>query len=192
MTEAKQKSVGSVVRRPLLAAALAASAATAAPAPALAAIDMYLKLDNLAGESTNAAFPGWINVNEYQVGFDAGMLRRGPGAGGGAVGKASCSEFKITKRVDMASPALLLATMSGKHFQKADIEFLRTGDGAGVFLKYELQDVIVSSLGGSGARGDDNPTETLSLNFAKATIRYSPMTAKADFGDWITSTVNCP
>ena len=189
MTEAKQKFDASVVRRPLLAAALAAAAV--APAPAMAAFDAFLKLDDIVGESNVKLFPQWINLHDFEVGFNAGLTKRGA-AGGAGPGKPSCGEFKLTKRIDRASPPLLLATMSGKHFQKAEIHFRRSSESSEAFLKYELQNVMVSSLGESGGSGDDAPTESLSLNFTKATIMYSPMNVDGKPGEPVSATVSCP
>ena len=48
-----------------------------------------------------------------------------------------------------------------------------TDGGQAVFLKYEFTDVMVESIQWSGSTGgDDTPTESLSLAFAKVAINY--------------------
>ena len=173
MTEAKRKFTGSLMRRPLLAAALAASAAI--PAPAMAAYDVFLKLDNVTGESTSKGFEKWIHIDAYSSGFsNPGSTQVG---GGGGAGKVSCQDFGLSKQFDRSSIDLFKGVTTGKHFQKAEIDLVRTGrgdsPGGGVFLKYEMQDVLVTSLSDSGASGGDNtPDESFSLNFAKLTVTY--------------------
>jgi type VI protein secretion system component Hcp len=84
--------------------------------------------------------------------------------------------------------------MTGQRFQKGQIDFVKTGrDGAqSVFLKYELQDVIVSSVQDSGAEGGDStPTEGIALNTSKLTISYYPQNPDGKPGDPIVSSVNC-
>lgn len=173
MTEAKHKFTGSLMRRPLLAAALAASAVV--PAPAMAAFDMFLKLDSVIGESTSKGFEKWISIQAYSSGFsNSGTTHTG---GGGGAGKTNCQDFGLSKQFDRSSIDLFKGVTTGKHFQKAEIDFVRTGGGekagSGVFLKYELQDILVTSLSDSGASGGDNtPDESFSLNFGKITVTY--------------------
>jgi len=188
MTEANQKSAGSKVRRPLLAAALAASAVV--PAPAMAAFDIFLKLDNVVGEVNQKGHEKWIELFSYSSGFQ-GRTSKGDGA---SVGKSTCSAIAAAKAFDRASPPLITAVMTGQRFQKGQIDFVKTGrDGAqGVFLKYELQDVIVSSVQDSGAEGGDStPTEGIALNTSKLTISYYPQNADGRPGDPIVASVNC-
>jgi type VI secretion system Hcp family effector len=189
MSDANPKSVGSLVRRPLLAAALAAGAVASVPGTA-AAVDIFLRLDGVAGEVTQEKHKNWIKLDSYSVGFDSGGVRRTPG--GASAGKPACSVLEATKAFDSSSPLLMTAVMTGKQFQKAEIHFLRTGS-ADVFLKYELQDVILSSLGDSGG-SDGAPTESLSLNFGKATVRYYAQNKMGDVESTPTSTatVSCP
>jgi type VI secretion system Hcp family effector len=192
MSDANPKSVGSLVRRPLLAAALAAGAVASVPGTA-AAVDIFLLLDGVAGEVTQKGHEKWIKLDSYSVGFDSGGVRRTPG--GASAGKPACSVLEATKAFDSSSPLLMTAVMTGKQFQKAEIHFLRTGTdgGADVFLKYDLQDVILSSLGDSGG-SDGAPTESLSLNFGKAIVTYYGQNEKGGVSVTPTSTatVSCP
>jgi len=49
-----------------------------------------------------------------------------------------------------------------------------TSGGQAVFLKYVFTDVMVESVQWSGSSGgDDTPTESVSLAFAKCAITYS-------------------
>jgi type VI secretion system secreted protein Hcp len=189
MTEPKPKLAGSLVRRPLLAAALAASAVT--PAPAMAAYDIFMKMDNLVGEVTQKNYEKWIELFSYSAGFVA----KTGGVGGAAAGRASCSPFGLMKPVDRASPPLVAAVMAGQRFQKAEIDFVRTSGGrgpGGPFLKYLLQDVVVSSLQESGAEGGENtPDETLALTYSKITITYYPQNSDGSPGDAVVATANC-
>ena len=188
MTEANQKSAGSRVRRPLLAAALAASAVV--PAPAMAAFDIFLKLDNIVGEVNQKGHEKWIELFSYSSGFQ-GRTSKGDGA---SVGKSTCSAIAAAKAFDRASPPLITAVMTGQRFQKGQIDFVKAGgDGApSVFLKYELQDVIVSSVQDSGAEGSDSaPTEGIALNTSRMTISFYPQNADGKPGDPIVASVNC-
>ena len=191
MTEAKPKFTGSLMRRPLLAVALAASAVV--PAPAMAAYDIFLKLDNVAGESTSKGFDKWIRVEAYSLGFsNSGSTHSG---GGGGAGKTYCQDIGLSKAFDSSSTELFKGVTTGKHFQKAELDFVRTGgerNGNAPFLKYELQDVLVTSLtNGGGAGGDNVPDENLSLNFSKITVSYYAQDSKGATKLLNSATWNC-
>jgi type VI secretion system secreted protein Hcp len=193
MGEAKLKRSGLLVRRPLLAAALAASAVV--PAPAMAAYDMFLKLDNVVGESNAYKFTNWIQLYSYSSGFSVPAVSQGStGAGAGRViGRPTCAPLSAMKLFDSSSPPLLTAAMTGQRFQKAEIDFVRSGTESGQpFLKYELQNVMVSSLQDSGSVGGDTaPTESISLTFSGMTVTYYPQTEKGSSGAPIESSVSC-
>ena len=78
-----------------------------------------------------------------------GVKNSGSGSlgGGGGSGKATFEDFGLLKPVDALSPALLLATATGKHFTTATIEiFGDGGSGAPPILTWELKDVLVSGF----------------------------------------------
>jgi type VI secretion system secreted protein Hcp len=189
MTKGKPHSAGSLVRRPLLAAVLAASAVV--PAPAMAAVDIFLKLDTIDGESMHKGHFKWIELESYETGFDNGVRRTF--GGGGVAGKPVCSALGAVKQFDAASPKLMAAVMTGKHFQKAELHFARTGDAGEVFLKYELTDVALSSLGNAAvaSAAQTRPTESLSLNFSKASVTYYMQDEKGVLTPSVTESVDC-
>jgi len=89
----------------------------------------------------------------------------GTGGGGGA-GKAVFQPFKILKPIDAASPKLMLACASGKHYTKATIDIF--GDGgtkAPPILTWELSEVIVSSF--SFNTKHDELADAVQLSYAK-------------------------
>jgi type VI protein secretion system component Hcp len=60
-----------------------------------------------------------------------------------------------------------------------------------VFLKYELSDVIVSSLEEGGASGGGVPQEQIAMNFQAVKIAYSTQNADGQLGAPVTAAVNC-
>jgi type VI secretion system Hcp family effector len=176
----------------LLAAALAASAVV--PAPAMAAYNIYLKLDNVVGEVTGK-FDKWIELYSYSSGFSVPTTsQNAAGAGAGRAGRPTCAPLSAMKLIDSSSPPLLTAAMSGQLFSKAEIDFVPVGtESAQPFLKYELTNVMVSSLqdSGSAAAELNTPTESISLNFGGMKVTYYPPTEKGSSGSPIESSVNC-
>jgi type VI secretion system Hcp family effector len=113
-------------------------------------------------EGLNDASPS--EVFSVDIGV-TNITETGTGTGGGA-GKAAFQPFKILKPIDAASPKLMLACASGKHYPKAKIDIF--GDGgskAPPILTWELSEVIVSSF--SFSTKHDELADAVQLSFAK-------------------------
>lgn len=124
----------------LLAGALAAGAA----APA-AADDVFLKLDGVLGESTDARHKGEIDILSYTQAF-TGPFARGAAGTGAAAGKTICGPVTITKYVDVSSPDLILSVANGKHIPKAVFTFRRPGANQLEYYKVMLEDVVITEI----------------------------------------------
>jgi len=179
MSEPKQKFVGSRVHRPLLAAALAASAAVPAPAMA-AATDIFLKFTPaIAGTATDKNHAGQIQLRTFSAGVSNTPSSSG-GPGGGA-SKPVCAAVGATKGIDQATPPLWKAAFTGQHYQSAQIDVQKSGGGGPggslVFLKWELSDVVVASTEDSGSTNDFGE-ETIALRWSKVKVTYSMQNIK--------------
>lgn len=190
MTRTKPNSAGSLLRRPLLVAALAACALI--PAPAIAALDIFLKLTGIDGESTQAGYEKWIELESYDVGFDSGVVTR-HASGAIVTRKPGCSALGAVKGYDASSPHLMAAAMAGTHYTRVQIHVARQTDRRVVFLKYELQDVVVSSLSNIASiySSRNAPTESLALNFSSLTVTYYPQKADGSLDAAIVKAVDC-
>ena len=119
----------------------------------MAAVDYFLKLDGISGESKDAKHKGEIEVLSFSFG-ETNSGSGGPGGGGGA-GKVQMSDFSFTARTSKASPQLFLHCAQGKHLKQAILTVRKAGGSQQEYLKIKLNDILVSSyaLGGSeGAR----------------------------------------
>jgi type VI secretion system secreted protein Hcp len=144
------------------------------------AYDAFMKLDGIDGESTNDAHKGEIEI----LSFSWGLSQTGStavGSGGGA-GKASFQDLHFTTAVSKASPRLFKACATGEHIKKASLSFLKSENSRDVFLKIDLEDVLVSSHNSAGAQGDQ-PVDEVGLNFAVIQFSYWPQNADGRIGD---------
>jgi type VI secretion system secreted protein Hcp len=135
---------------------------------ASAAMNAYLKLEGVPGESRQAGHSGSIEVLSWSWGASRASI--GSATGGAGAGKVSVQDIHITKTVDSTSPLLMQACASGKHFPTVVLEQTLPG---GRSEKIILQDVLISSAQKAGTGGEENPTESITLNFAKISISYS-------------------
>lgn len=127
---------------------------------------IFLKLDNITGESQAKGFEKQIEIMSYshnvamQVTNDVSNTER-------TSGRAHVGEFSLTKFVDLATPVLNEYCCSGKVIPTAVLTLCRNDNGNMLpFIVYTLSNVIISHLSVSGGSGG-KPVETLSLNFTK-------------------------
>ena len=98
--------------------------------------------------------------------------------GGGGAGKANVQDFSFTKFIDVTSPKLFLAVVTGKHIPKATITF--TGRRGQPAIVYELSEVLVTSISEGESAAEDRPTENVTLNFAKIKFTVDGEVAEFD------------
>jgi type VI secretion system secreted protein Hcp len=140
------------------------------------AYDAFLKVDGIAGEATAKKFEGAIDIYSFSLGASNPVTTVGSGFG---AGKVSLSSFNLMKKTEKASAPLFNACCSGQHIAKASVHLRKAGGEQTEFLTYTFGDVMVESIQWSGSSGgDDTPTESVSLAFAKIEIKYMPQDAK--------------
>lgn len=139
------------------------------------AVDMFLKIDGVAGESSDAKHKGEIDILAWSWGMtQSGSMHVGTGGGSG---KVSVQDIHITKRVDKATPVLLNYCCTGKHFKEVTLSVNKAGGDKLEYLKMEMKDVLISSYSTGGSPHDDAVHESLSLNFAQYKVIYTPQKA---------------
>lgn len=141
------------------------------------AVDFFLRIDGIEGESTDSKHKGEIDVMSWSWGAsNTGMAGVGGGAG---AGKATIQDLHFTTKLSKASPRLFLACASGQHLKQAKLSAVKAGAKQAEFLTITLNEVLVTSYqtGGSEA-ADIVPMDQVSLNFAK--LKYEYRAQKAD------------
>lgn len=136
------------------------------------AVDMFLKLGDIKGESSDSKHKGEIDVLAWSWGVSQSGTTHS-GTGGGA-GKANVQDLSVTKYVDKGSPTLLLNCCTGKHIKTALLTVRKAGDTPLEYLKITLDDILITSVSTGGSGGEDRLTENLALNFAKFKVEYTP------------------
>jgi type VI secretion system secreted protein Hcp len=133
------------------------------------AVDMFLKLDGIKGESQDHKHKDEIQIASWSWGLSqTGAMGQG---GGGGAGKVSVHDISITKSVDKASAALMLHCCNGKHIPNGLVTVRKAGDKPLEYFKMKLTDIIISGVQNAG-HGGDILSENVTLNFAKFHIEY--------------------
>lgn len=138
------------------------------------AMDSYLQIDGVRGESADSKHDGWIECESISWSITQPRSATASTGGGHTAERAELSEITFVKLADLASPVLAQLCAAGKTIPRAKFEFMRA-DGQGERVKYyeiELENVLIGHVAPSLARGRFM-TETVALKFSKVKWKYS-------------------
>jgi type VI secretion system secreted protein Hcp len=138
------------------------------------AIDVYLQIDGIKGESADDKHKDWIECKSVEWGVKQPRSATASTGGGHTAERCEHTEITVTKLADLATPLLLQTCSSGKTIPKAKLEFMRA-DGQGERVKYfeiELENVLIGEVTPSVKQGDIL-SEELGLKFSKIKWKYT-------------------
>ena len=136
------------------------------------AVDMFLKLDDIKGESRDSKHKDEVDVLAWSWGLSqSGTTHMG---GGGGAGKVNVQDLSLTKYVDKSTPNLIMATCNGKHYKEALLTVRKAGDKPLEYIKVTMKEVLISSVSTGGSGGEDRLTENVTLNFGWFKVEYTP------------------
>jgi len=137
------------------------------------AIDAYLHIDGIKGESTDDKHKSWLEVFKVTGSVHQPRAAAVSTAGGMTTGRAALSDITFEKLADVASPILHQHSAMGKTIPKAVFEFMRAdGDGKPIcYYRLTLDNVMISGVTfNSGAGGTIN--EMVHLAYSKIKWEY--------------------
>jgi type VI secretion system secreted protein Hcp len=141
--------------------------------------DMFLKIKGakagpIKGEANDQKHKDEIDVLSWSWGMQA---QRSLGDGQ-ATGKASLADLKVTKKVDKASTALMVALRTNEPVE-ATLTIRKSGDDQLEYLTIKIEDGRVTSLviGAGDESGGADLLERISFSFNKITVEYTPQGA---------------
>jgi type VI secretion system secreted protein Hcp len=97
------------------------------------------------------------------------------GSGGAGAGKVAFNDLTLTHALDKASPLLMKACATGQHIKEGTLTARKAGRGQQEYLIIKMSDILVTSVQSSG--GGEQPTESVSLQFGKVDLAYTPQKA---------------
>ena len=140
----------------------------------MAAVDYFLKIEGIKGESHNSKHKDEIDVQSFSWGVSQTRARAG---GGGGAGKVQFQDFHFANLVSKASPSLFLKCASGQHIKQAVFvgEAVNPkGEVASPFFKYTFTDVLISSYSEAGQDTEGTVQDAASFAFASFKAETTP------------------
>jgi type VI secretion system secreted protein Hcp len=119
------------------------------------AVDAYLQIEGIKGESADEKHKDWIEVSHVTSGIHQPRAEAISTAGGHTAGKADLSNITFKKMADLSSPILKQHCAMGKTLPRAKFEFMRA-DGNGnpiCYYKIELENIMISGMSSDSGEG---------------------------------------
>ncbi len=137
------------------------------------ASDMFIKIDDIKGESQDKEHKDSIDVLAWSWGMSqSGTMHAGGGGGGG---KVSIQDLSYTQWVDKSTPPLMKHCSNGAQFKEAKLTVRKAGGEKPLeYLIITMKDVIVTSVSTGGSGGEDRLTVNITLNFREVKTEYQP------------------
>jgi type VI protein secretion system component Hcp len=139
-------------------------------------VDYYLRIDGIAGTSTDKGHEGWIKLDSYTLAESIASALTTGGSGAGSA-KPSFDDLHLSISDAAVLPALLAKIASGQHIASLEIEGVTAGDAPRTVFDLTLNTVVVSSLAAGVAAGSP---ANLSLAFDYGQIGLVTTTQNKD------------
>jgi type VI secretion system secreted protein Hcp len=130
------------------------------------AVDMFLKIDGIDGDSSAHKHKGEIELLSFSWGLSNKTSSSG---GGGGAGKPVIQDFTVVKEIGSSSPHLMEKCCSGEHIPSVSLT-LASKETKQEYLKIKLEDVLISSYQ-TGGSGGSVPMDQVSFSFRSVDIQ---------------------
>jgi type VI secretion system secreted protein Hcp len=132
------------------------------------AVDFYLKLDGIDGESVATGYEKHIQLLSFSWG--GSQTSSVAGTGGSGAGKADLSDLSIMKHMDKATSPIFKALISGQHIKTGSLCATKAGGKGKPFLKLSFEELFITSQQISAS--SEVPSESVSFSYNKIKQEY--------------------
>jgi type VI secretion system Hcp family effector len=139
------------------------------------ALQFFLDIPGIPGDSTSRLFPNTIELLSYSLGFSSSQNPVSPAAGSGfgITFVVRPNLLTVTKRFDRSSIPLFRTLASGQILREMTLYIVRSAiDNPQTILKYTFKGVTVNIFNQSAEVDDDDniPDETVAFNYSTITM----------------------
>lgn len=138
------------------------------------ALNAVMQISNATGESKNAKFPNWIELQgwDWEVECESSWTK----GGGASVGKPNPGKMNWEHYFDTSSTTLLMFMCSGQAFDTITLKMMKgTGskEGQQVFFTMTMKGAFITKVSNS-ATDDGNVVQKVEMVFKDVEFRYQP------------------
>ena len=132
---------------------------------------IYLHVEGLEGDVTAAGHEGWIECESMDFGVSRSISTKTGSSQERESTAPMLSDVTIVKNMDKGTPKLFEQACIGTS-KLVKLDLVQTGEQLDTYMSYELTDSLISAHATSTA--GDRPSESVSFNFTKIEMKYTP------------------
>lgn len=140
------------------------------------AVDYFLKLDGIQGESVDDKHKNEIQLLSWSWG--ASNVSSVAGTGGSGAGKVDLSDLNVSIYFDKSTPKFFKSICAGTHIPTGTLSAVKSGSDGKPYLKVDFKELFVTSLQISGS--SEIPSVGLSFSYNEIKIDYSQQDEKGN------------
>jgi type VI secretion system secreted protein Hcp len=140
------------------------------------AVDYFLKLDGIQGESQDANHKNEIQILSWSWG--ASNVSSVSGTGGSGAGKVDMSDVSMMLNFDKSTPKFFKAVAKGMHISSGTLSAIKAGSDGKPYLKVDFKEIFVTGLQMSAA--GEVPAVSLSFTYDEIKMDYSAQDEKGN------------
>ncbi|HTW79794.1 MAG TPA: type VI secretion system tube protein Hcp [Terracidiphilus sp.] len=140
------------------------------------AVDYFLKLDGIQGESQDEKHKNEIQVLSWSWG--AANVSSVSGTGGSGAGKVDMSDVSMMLNFDKSTPKFFKSICAGTHIASGELSAIKAGGNGKAYLKVDFKEIFVTGLQMSAA--GEVPAVSLSFTYDEIKIDYSAQDEKGN------------
>ena len=134
---------------------------------------IYVEIDGIQGDVTAEGHEKWIKADSLQWGVGRGIHTPTGSSQERESSPPSLSEVTISKSMDVATAPIFTEACVGVS-KPVKIHLVQTGgDALETFMEYTLDNALISGYSVS-SDGESAPSESISFNFTKLEMKYTP------------------
>ena len=133
------------------------------------AVDYFLKLDGVQGESTADGHKDEIQILSFSWG--ASNVSSVAGTGGSGAGKVDLSDLNVMIFFDKSTPKFFKSVCTGQHIKSGTLTATKSGAGNKPYLKVDLKELFVTSLQISAS--SEVPSVSVAFTYNEIKMDYS-------------------
>jgi type VI secretion system secreted protein Hcp len=143
-------------------------------APAEAAVDYFLEVDGVPGESQDAKMQKAIDLQSFSWGASTDKQKA-----------PSLQNLNVVHNVDAASPVLFQRLVQGTTIPSVELIGRKAGEAQFIFLRFCFEGVRVNSVQQGGSSGGDSPNENVSFSYGAVSEQYTQQRADGTSGNTV-------
>jgi type VI secretion system secreted protein Hcp len=140
------------------------------------AVDYFLKLDGIQGESEDEKHKNEIQILSWSWG--ASNISSVAGTGGSGAGKVDLSDISFMLNFDKSTPKFFKSICTGAHIPTGTMSAIKAGADGKPYLKVDFKELFVTGLQMSAA--GEVPSVSLSCSYNEIKIDYSAQDEKGN------------